>query len=72
VEQAALGMTSISDDMPNAACSGHQNLHLKPVDLDLVTAQARRDAMDMGGSHPVRWQVGVLPRVQGTIPSCNR
>jgi len=65
VKQAALRMSSLIDGMLLLSRSGRQDLHLQPVDLNVLVIQARRDAATEFGGHPVRWQIGELPSVMG-------
>jgi len=65
VKQAALRMTNLIDSMLLLSRSGRQELHEQLVDLNRLVAQARWDVAAEFGSHPVHWQVGELPMVQG-------
>jgi len=65
VKQGALPMTSLIDGMLLLSRSGRQDLHVQPVDLNVLVVQARRDTTTEFGGHPVRWQIGELPRVLG-------
>jgi len=65
VKQAALRMTTLIDGMLLLSRSGRQDVHMQPVDLNVLAAQARRDAAAEFGNHPVRWQTSHLPTVQG-------
>jgi len=65
VEQAAVRMDTLIDGMLLLSRSGRQEVHVQPVDLNVLVVQARRDAGAEFGSHPVHWQISELPRVMG-------
>ncbi|WP_407543275.1 ATP-binding protein (plasmid) [Deinococcus radiomollis] len=65
VKQGALRMTALIDGMLLLSRSGRQKLQVRSVDLNALVTQAQRDAGAEFTGHPVRWQIGVLPPVQG-------
>ncbi|MGY2896249.1 ATP-binding protein [Deinococcus sp. UYEF24] len=65
VKQGALRMTELIDGMLTLSRSGRQELHTQWVSLNDVASQARRDVEAEFAGHPVRWQIGALPVVQG-------
>jgi len=65
VKQGALRMTSLIDGMLVLSKSGRQQLHVQPVDLNILVVLARRDAAEEFGPHPVWWQIEDLPTVRG-------
>jgi len=65
VKQAALQMTTLIDGMLLLSRAGRQDVHVQSVDLNLLVTQAQHDAAAEFEGHPVRWQIGELPTVQG-------
>ncbi|MGY2895648.1 PAS domain-containing sensor histidine kinase [Deinococcus sp. UYEF24] len=65
VKQGALRMTALIDGMLLLSRSGRQVLQIQTVDLNALVTQAQRDAAAEFAGHPIRWQIGVLPAVQG-------
>ncbi|WP_407572942.1 sensor histidine kinase [Deinococcus altitudinis] len=65
VKQGALRMTALIDGMLVLSRSGRQVLQVQTVDLNALVTQAQRDAAAEFAGHPIRWQIGVLPAVQG-------
>ncbi|ULH17613.1 GAF domain-containing protein (plasmid) [Deinococcus sp. KNUC1210] len=65
VKQGAQRMNALIDGMLVLSRSGRQELDMRPVDLNELVTQARRDVEAEFGEHPVRWQIGDLPQVQG-------
>lgn len=65
MKQAALRMTDLIDGMLLLSRSGRQVLQVQTVDLKELVTQAQRDAEAEFARHPVHWQIGVLPPVQG-------
>ncbi|WP_407543167.1 ATP-binding protein (plasmid) [Deinococcus radiomollis] len=65
VKQGALRMTALIDGMLLLSRSGRKVLQVQRVDLNALVSQAQRDAGAEFAGHPVRWQIGALPPVQG-------
>jgi len=65
IKQAALRMSALIDGMLVLSRSGRQELGRHWLDLGELVAQARRDVDAEFAGHPVRWQIGDLPQVQG-------
>ncbi|MGY2894765.1 ATP-binding protein [Deinococcus sp. UYEF24] len=65
VKQGALRMTALIDGMLLLSRSGRQALQVQTVDLNALVTQAQQDAAAEFAGHPIRWQIGVLPAVQG-------
>ncbi|WP_189092251.1 GAF domain-containing protein [Deinococcus ruber] len=65
VKQGAQRMNALIDGMLVLSRSGRQELDMRPVDLNELVTQARRDVEAEFGKHPVRWHIGELPQVQG-------
>jgi len=65
VKQGALRMNALIDGMLLLSRSGRQALITQAVDLNDLAMQAKRDVRAEFGGHPVRWQIGDLPWVQG-------
>jgi len=65
VKQGALRMNALIDGMLVLSRSGRQPLQVQPVNLNTLVTLACRDVAAEFSAHPVRWQVGHLPTVQG-------
>ncbi|GGR40065.1 GAF domain-containing protein [Deinococcus ruber] len=67
IKQAALRMTDLIDSMLVLSRSGRQEVNVRSVDLNRLVVQGCRDAAAEFESHPIRWQIGDLPHVQGDL-----